>query len=440
MNITFNCFDYSRRGMVERMLQRQKEHAFIMPVVMGRSLRFRFIDTSLLSANALTQEHWPQTVFEIMLDNMQLSDLMGESNDNVIVINRDLTKKAGDKVTFELDMPLESAGGTDDSDIEGNEEAMSFFNFPVEVHERSHGVKSAGKMTDKRTAIDIRKKAAYAIGRWAGEQAENDMIWGLSGLGNQNTYVGEATSSILTVNEKAPSSTRIFRGGQTAAGVVTEETTDSALADAAGTDYQNFLFGTKIISLIKTRAQLAYPKFKPVMVGGKWYYVMLIHPLQTKALREETGAAGWTQIQQSANIRGLANPLFTKEGKGRERMFSGIVGVYDDVILLESERIETRVAGEVFDNGDTIDAGVVSGTSRVARALLLGAQAGVWGWGQPWKRYEKNFDYNRKPGTATDAIYGFSKTRFRDPGASQSTNTAQADFAVWVVDTCCEEA
>ncbi len=399
--------------------------------------------TSILNANELTQKAWPQTVFRIMLENMQLSTLMSESNDMPIIIDRTLQGRSGDQVVFELDIPLSNAGGTDDSDIEGNEEAMSFFNFPVTIHERNHGVRSAGKMTDKRSAVKIRSKAAFAIGRWSAEQIENDLIWGLSGLGNQNTFAGEGTSAILTVNEKAPSANRIFYGGQTVAGVVSEVATDSAIT----TTVTNYLFGTKIISLVKIRAQLASPKFKPIRIGGKKYYIILIHPLQTKALREETGNAGWALIQANANVRGLANPMFTREERGvGERMFDGIVGVWDDVIILESERIETRVADEVFDNtggggsGYTIDAAVVSGTFRVARALLMGAQAGTIGWGQPWKRLERNFDYFRKPGTATDGIYATSKVQFRDPGASQSTNTAQEDFAVFAIDTAVDEA
>ncbi|KKM92217.1 hypothetical protein LCGC14_1220630, partial [marine sediment metagenome] len=396
--------------------------------------------TSILNPNQLTQRAWPQTFFMIMLENMQLSTLMSEGNDMPIVIDRTLQGRPGDQVIFELDMPLSNAGGTDDSDIETNEEAMSFFNFPVTIHERNHGVRSNGKMTDKRSAIKIRSKAIFALGRWSAEQVENDLIWSLSGLGNQNTFAGEGTSTILTVNEKAPSTNRIFYGGQTVAGVVTEEATDSAIGDGGAADPVNFLFGTKVITIVKLRAQLAFPKFKPVSIAGKFYYVMLLHPLQVKALSEETGAAGWAQIQQNANIRGLANPLFTKDGTGPERMFSGIVGVWQDVILLESERIETRVAGEVFDSGDTIDTNIVDGTYRVARGLLMGAQAGVIGWGQPWKRLERNFDYFRKPGTATDSIYATSKVRFRDPGAGQNTNTAQEDFAVFAVDTAVEEA
>lgn len=396
--------------------------------------------TSILNANQLTQRAWPQTVFMIQLENMQLSAMMGETNDMPIVIDRTLQGRPGDQVIFELDMPLSSAGGSDDSDIEGQEESMSFFNFPVVIHERNHGVRSAGKMTDKRSAIKIRSKAAFAIGRWAGEQVENDLIWSLSGLGNQNTFAGEGTSSIQTVNEKAPSTNRIFYGGQTVAGVVTEEDTDSEIADSGGSDYQNFLFGTKIITILKIRAVLAFPKFKPVKINGKNMYTILIHPLAEKALIEETGAAGWAQIQQNANVRGSRNPLFGKLGEGEMRMFDGAVGVWQDVIIFVSERLETRVAGEVFDDGDVIDAGIVSGTSRVARGMLMGAQAGVIGWGQPWRRLERGFDYKRKPGTATDGIYATSKVRFRDPGAGQDTNTAQEDFGVFVFDTAVEEA
>ncbi len=426
--------DFTRTGVIERAMCRQAEaRALGIP---GISLRF--VDTSILSANRLTQEMWPQTKFEIMLANMQLSKFIGGTED-IITMDTNLKKGHGDKVTMELDMPLSDAGGFDDSTIEDNEEAMSFFNFPVEVHERSHGVRSAGIMSEKRSAVKIRTKAIFALARWSAEQVDNDALWGLSGLGNQNTFVGEGTSPIQTVNEKAPSSGRIFFGGQTVAGVVTEETSDSLIADGGGTDYNNYLFGTKVIDIIKDRAVLAFPKIKPVFVGGKWYYVMFLHPFQVKSLKAETGAAGWAAIQKDANVRGINNPLFTKDGTGRERMFDGAVGVWNDVILFAYERIETRVAGESFGDPNVgtnvIDATLVDGTAAIARALFCGAQAGALAWAKTWRRLERGFDYKRKPGTATDAIYGFSKVRFNDPGANQSTNTAQEDFGIFVVDT-----
>ena len=411
------------------------------PLWGGMATSARFLDTEFLTANRLTQEKWSQTFFEYMLQNMMLSKFMGKGPDNIIRIDTDLTIGAGNKITFHIVQPLEEAGGFDNSDIEGNEEAMSDFNFPLEIHERNHGVRSKGKYSDKLTAFDIIKEATYGLGRWAASNCiDNDLVWAMSGLGNQNTYAGEGTSSIQTINEKAPSSDRIIYGGQTVAGVVTTETSDSLLGDFDSSDYANYLFGTQMISILKRKAQMATPKISPVNIGGKWYWVMLIHPLCTKAIRAETGAAGWAQIQANANVRGINNPLFTKQGSGRDRVFDGAVGVWDDVILYEYERIQKRVGGEVFDDSDTIDANIsVANGSGVVRNLFLGAQAGVIGWGRMWKKYHKNFDYYRKPGTATDALYGVSKTRFYDPGANQSTNTAQQDHAVIVLDCCVED-
>ena len=362
------------------------------------------------------------------------------------MIDQELTKGPGDKVTFHLVPPLSAAGGTDDSDLEGNEESMQDFNFPVEIHERSHAVRSAGKMSEKRTAFKIMSEGTTGLARWSAEQVDNDLLWSLSGLGNQNTYAGEGTSSILTINEKAPSANRIFFGGQTLAGVLTEETSDSLIGDGGTTDFQNYLMGTKVIDRIKTRAVKAFPKLRPtVVMNGRWYYAMFLDPLQIDSIRAETGASGWAQMEATANKRGVeANRIFGKDGTGRDRLFDGAAAIWNDVILFSYERIESRTGADSFDDPNTatniIDANIVAGTSVVARALFCGAQAGVIGWGQKWKRHTKKFDYNRKPGLATDALYGVSKTRFFDPGASQSANAAQEDLAVWVVDTAAAAA
>lgn len=430
-----------RRGKIERILAR---HEALAHPWFGLAGSARFIDTEFLSANRLTQEKWSQTFFEWKLENMQLSKFMGPSDNNIIQVDKDLSKGPGDRITFHLIPPLSNSGGGDDSDIEGNEEAMSDFNFPLVVHERNNGVRSKGIMSEKRTAFKIRRDATTALGRWAAEQLDNDLIYALSGVGNQGTYAGEGTSDIETVNEKAPSSNRIIFGGQTAAGTVTLETSDSLIGDANGTDYLNYLFGSQMISIAKRAAQAASPKFRPIMIGGKGYYVMFLHRLQVKALRNETSAVNsWTAIQSAANVRGINNPMFTRDGSGKDRIFDGAVGVFDDVILFEYDRVLSRTGAQSFDDPNTavniVDANIVAGTSRIVRALLCGAQAGVVGWGQQWRRLERGFDYKRKPGTAIDGIMGISKTQFNDPGANQSANTAQQDFAVICLDTAAQD-
>lgn len=397
--------------------------------------------TSILHANALTQQAWPKTFFEYMLQNMIFSDLMGAPGSGMpIIIDRTLVGRAGDQIIFELDQPLTGAGQGNDGTLEGNEEAMSFWNMPMVLAERGHAVVENGLMTNKRAAINIVTKGFYALNRWAAEQFENDLIYAMCGIGNQGTYAGEGGTGIETVNEVAPSANRIIRGGQTLAGVYTEVEEDSELGDGGATDYKNYLFGTRVIEAMRVKAQLASPKIQPVLVNGRYYYVCVYHPLQRRALRAETGETGWQRIVADAYNRGMGNWLFGKQGSGKDRMFNGIDGVYDDVILYCSERMPTRIAGEVLDAGDTIDSNIASGTARVARAVLLGAGGVAVAWGKDWSRRTKKFDYDRKTGVGTDAIYAVKKTQFRDPGSGQSTNTPGEDYGVIVADTCCAEA
>jgi N4-gp56 family major capsid protein len=400
-------------------------------------------DTSFLSANALTQKRWSETAFKWLLANTIFRDFIGKPGDSKpIIVDQELTAGKGDTVTYKLGKPLTSAGGSDDTDIENAEEAATDLNMPITVHERSNGVKIDGIMSDKRTTFNILKDGFVRLNNWSTQEQEKDIIYALTGLGNQAGYVGEGATDIATVNEKAPSTNRILYGGQTTAGVTSWKANDSEIGNAGGTSPTDHLFGTKVIDKLKTMARLASPKFPPVRWRGKYYYILVAHPLQIDSLKEETGNAGWSAIQQSANVRGTANPLFEREGQGEDRMWNGLIGIWSDVLLFDSELMPTRVAGETLSgSGGTyvLNAAITSGTYRVARCVLLGANAGVLLWGQHWTRRTKQFDYNRKTGVAMDGIYGVSKTQFRDPGLNQSANDAQEDYAVYCADTVVQE-
>ncbi len=403
----------------------------------------RFADTQFLAANRLTEEKRPKTAFEYMLQNMQLSAFMGTDGNSIFQVNKDLSVAAGKQITMRLRAPLQGEGGGNDSDMEGNEEVLSFFNYLVTVAERNNAVRSKGIMSEQYTSIDIIREATEALmGDWAPERLENDLIYAICGLGNGGTYVGEGTSDIQTVNEHAPSSSRIIYGGQTNAGVVTTETSVSLIGDGGATDYKNYLFGTKTIDSMHIKAVMAAPKFRPIKINGKGYYVLFIHPLQGMDLQYDTN---WNTTQQNANVRGLMNPLFGKSGMSdqMQRMFSGIKGIWNDVIVYELERLPTRITGESFEDPNTatniVDSNIADGTARICRAVMCGAQAGCIAWAQPWRKHQKDFDYGRKPGVGVDSIYGVSKTVWNDPGVDQDANTVQQDFATIVADTAATE-
>ncbi len=147
-----------------------------------------------------------------------------------------------------------------------------------------------------------------------------------------------------------------------------------------------------LIQQAKRKAVLASPKIRPVRVEGGDYYVMLVHPMAAKMLKAD---GDFKNAQLYANIRGKDNPIFT-----------GALGVVDGVVLHEYDRSNLVL------------------TALKNRAVLMGAQAGVVAWAQEPAWYEKNFDYGRKPGVATDFLVGIGKTVFNSE-----------DFATITVDT-----
>jgi N4-gp56 family major capsid protein len=362
-------------------------------------------DTAIRSDNALTVQKWSAALFKEAMKNVFFGRFVGKSEDSIIQTKTDLTKEEGDKITFGLRMMLDGQGRSDDQDLEGYEEALTFHNFSATVHLRANAVKAKGKMSLRRTRFEIMEEARSALSEWLTNTIDNDTVLALSGMANP--AVKDDDDGVVAA--MAPVAARRWVGGQTTAGVLSANlATDASLSTAA-----NYLFGTCVISTIKRKAQLVRPKIRPVRVDGKDMYVMLIHPYQAKALKNE---AAWLSAQRDANLRGADNPIF-----------SGALGVWDGVVVHEYDRILTRLGDGVgtdpttfFESGDPLPSGIYG-----ARSLFLGAQAGVHAYAQYPGWYTKNFQYGRVPGVATDLIYNVAKTKFNS-----------LDFGMIAVDTC----
>lgn len=332
-----------------------------------------------------------------------------------IIINSDLKKGSGDQVTFRLLQALDGGGQGDDGEIEGNEEVIRHQNFPLPIHELGHGVRMAGLMSMQRSPYSLRTEGRAQLGTWVAQKLEQAIIAAAWGLYNEG--------DIEIVREKAPSTNRIWYGGQTTAGVPASVATDALIDNATS----NHLFGTKVISIIKRKAELATPIVRPMMIDGDEYYVMFIHPYQAKALKAEDA---WINAQRDAQPRSSKHPLF-----------NGALGMWDGVVLVEYGRVPTRTGaggttpaeGFLLNAGKTATTDACASGVTVARALLMGAQAVVLGWGKAPKYAERWFDYKTIPGVAIKMLLGVGKTTFRI--YSGGANTDQEDTGVIAVDT-----
>jgi N4-gp56 family major capsid protein len=136
---------------------------------------------------------------------------------------------------------------------------------------------------------------------------------------------------------------------------------------------------------------------RPVKVSGEDMYVMYLHNYQVTAMRTSTSTGQWLDIQKAAMSGGkiTQSPIFT-----------GALGVYNGVVLRKSQDVQQGVRS---DTGAAI--------TTVRRAVLLGAQACVMGFGTgksatKYRWSEELIDHGRKLEVGAWTMSGLKKTRF----------------------------
>lgn len=305
-----------------------------------------FADTTLPAD--MVQKAWSKQLWkEAERDNF-FAKFTGDSQENIIQIKNDLKKEAGDQITVPLVMRLTGTGVTGDNTLEGNEEALQFYDFKVKVDQIRHAVRLKGKMEEQKTALNLRQSAKDGLKLWMTEKQEKMIVDTLT-----------ATPS----DDKT-----IYAGGRAAENELTASD----------------LLTTDLISVAARKAKTAEPKVRPVNIKGKKYYVMLVDNYQARDLKKDDK---WRDAQKYCAERGEDNPIF-----------SGMLGVYDGVVLHEYDGLKRTATG--------------ASSAKVGHALLLGCQAGVKGVAQETDWNEETFDYKNKVGFATGAILGVAKSVF----------------------------
>lgn len=304
---------------------------------------------------ALVRKAWGKDTWNAAMKNIFFSKFMGKDASSIIRVQDELSKEAGDNVTIPLLLKLKNAAITGDNTLEGNEEALQYRDFNVVINQYRNAVRLNGKMEEQRSALKLRNDAKSALQTWFTE-----LIDGM--------FFSALTASPTTGR-------KVFAG------------TNTAESTIATTD----VFSTALIGKAKRIAQMdANAPIQPVKVDGANHYVMIIDPYQSRDLKND---AKWLAAQQNAADRGSTNPIFT-----------GALGVWDNVIIFENEQCIRTATG--------------ASSGMVGHALFLGAQAGVMATAQDTQWVEKEFDYDNQVGFAVSRIFGIAKTQFKYDGTN----------------------
>lgn len=354
------------------------------------------------SIAALRAQLWDKELFSDVMAELYFAQrgMMGESSDSLIQVKNDLTKAKGDRVTFGIGYKLSGDGVTGDGELEGNEEAKNTYSDTVLIDQIRNAERLEGELDTQKAAYNTRDEALRDGKVWIAEFLEKQIFMKLGGV---------STLSLTDIGSAVYSRRAAFANTADAVPAAHEAAGTGAryiCADASGIDAMadTDIMSTTLITRAKVKAQTSVvgrPRVRPIRVNGQDHYVMFVHPWQAADLKTAASSV-WAQAQREAGERGDKNKIFT-----------GSLGVWDNVILHVSDFVPTAQTSSAFGVGGTATA------CRAFRALLCGAQAGLMANASPKGRgvvptfmVEKKFDYDNKVGYAVGYIGGIQKSTF----------------------------
>lgn len=314
-----------------------------------------------------------------------------------------LTKQGGGtRCVMPMVVDLDGDGIVDDNQLEGNEEPIETDALNIEVSQLRNGVKSKGRLSEQETVIQFRATSREQLGNWKAQKTDELAFLTLSGVALTNKLDGTSRAASsqwpqlrFASDIAAPSSNRALYAGSA-----------TSTATLTASDKMSWSLCVKANTLAKIK------NLKPIRIGSKEYYVVVMAPEQGGDLKNDPDYKG---ALSRAEVRGKNNPLFT-----------GAFCTIDGLMLYEHRKVySTRgaVSGSKWGASGTVDG---------AQALLMGAQAIAYAhigsdeWGE-----SDNTDYKNRQGVAYGCMIGFRKAIFK---SLYDRNTAgaltQQDFSV----------
>ncbi len=358
--------------------------------------------TTFPVSDAMAVKLWSKKVAEAERDTMEIAKLMGESDESIIQVKSDFSKTnaKGDQVTFALRARFTGDGFTEGEKAIGNGEGQTYYSDACLINELGHvtGCRSENTIDAQRVTMDLRDQGKSGLAGWWSDRKARVFFNQVCGYTPANTVaVGSGGPKYTGFNTvTAPSSGRHIWAG-------------SAANDQSLTSSDTFI--VSLIDRAKEIAATGNNMVRPVMVGGQPKYVMYLDVSQVTSLRLNAASGGWLDIQKAAmaGMDATKSPIYT-----------GAIGEWNNVVLRQSQDVTQGV------NGSTGAA-----ITTVRRAVLLGAQAAVCGYGgvnkygpMKYRWSEELIDHGRELEVGAWSIWGLKKARYNS-----------ADFGTVVVST-----
>lgn len=289
---------------------------------------------------------WQQRVLVRAREKLFWENLSGPPGSGMPIIrNDDLRVSRGGTVHVPMQRNLSGAGVSGNSTLEGNEEAMVFDDLTITPSYRRNAA-LIHKADQAKTIYDLRALAGAAGAVWIADLIDDTIFGVLDGQTTNTIYGGDATSK--------------------------------ATIEAADT------MSAALIS--KARAKAKAVHIRPLMIDGREWYILVMHPFQAYSLRNDST---WLSAQQYAAARGSSNPVLAMA-----------MGSYEGVLIYENDRVES---GSDAGAGSNLD---------YAIAHLVGADAVGFAWTELPHYIQNITDYGAQIGAGAAANFGAAAAVF----------------------------
>lgn len=357
-------------------------------------------------ASASVRQKWISQYFAEYVRTSKFSPYMGKSPMSIIVCKYELQTEAGKTINIPLITRLKSSGVTGSQVLDGNEEELGNYNFPISVDWRRNGVRIP-KSTTYKTDIDLFNAAKDMLKVWEAEKLRDDLIQACYSVQNAATDTATINYGNITVSSTG--------GYQIAAAdyVATETNknnwlalnSDRVLFGSARSNNASNVHATSLANVDNTADKLT-PAVAELAKRMAKQADPHIRPYQTKS-----GAEFFVMFCNSRCFRDVANDnsmvaanrdARAREGNGMDKnpLFQDGDLIKNGIIYREVEEIPTLT-------------GAGNGGIDVAGNFLCGAQAMAIAWGQePTPQQDLLKDYKFRPGVAIEELLGVEKIFF----------------------------
>lgn len=336
-----------------------------------------------------------------------MREMVGTSDDSIIVRQEELEKEAGDTIRMRFSPTREQAGYGSTDQVTGTEATVDFTYDDMKIDNVGFAGGLNDVMSQQRIPVKLKAEVAAKFPVMWKRYWERCIMHQLAGYTPANTDAGLAASGMSF----ARTGGKYRMSGHNAVVAIDAAHTyfanDAANAAAVGAD-PSLTMSLKYIDEIELRAVSQDYLDYPLLPGPDGYYIAVISPMARRQLRATTTANDWADITR-ARLEG-------GESYKNNPIYGPVVGRYSKTVLVVSDYLTRAVA--------TADSGLAEAHTKCV--LFLGAKSGCIAYGKgyggqdhlDWK--EQISDY-RRWGVFVDSTWGFKRTTFDNLSGTKET-------------------